>query len=400
MRFWLRCAAITRSGGFEKPQLNNKKERHYCKIGGTTVTRPIPFGLGRVFCICRRRKGCFVMENNIILTGDRPTGKLHIGHYIGSLKKRVEMQNTGKYTPYIMIADQQALTDNARDPEKIKNSLIQVALDYLAVGLDPKKSTIFVQSQIPALAELNLYYLNLVTVSRLERNPTVKAEIQQKNFERSIPAGFFTYPVSQTADITAFKAKYVPVGDDQEPMLEQAREIVRSFNSIYGEVLVEPEGVFPKKGSGRLPGLDGNAKMSKSLGNCIYLSDDADTLKKKVMSMYTDPNHIHVEDPGQVEGNMVFTYLDIFDSDKEHVADLKERYQAGGLGDVKIKRYLNEVLEAELGPIRERRAEFEKDIHAVYQMLKDGSDKANEVANQTLEEVRAAIGVNYFDILK
>lgn len=340
------------------------------------------------------------MENNIILTGDRPTGKLHIGHYVGSLKNRVEMQNTGKYTPYIMIADQQALTDNARDPEKIKNSLIQVALDYLAAGLDPKKSTIFVQSQIQALAELNLYYLNLVTVSRLERNPTVKAEIQQKNFERSIPAGFFTYPVSQTADITAFKAKYVPVGDDQEPMLEQAREIVRSFNSIYGEVLVEPEGVFPKKGSGRLPGLDGNAKMSKSLGNCIYLSDDADTLKKKVMSMYTDPNHIHVEDPGQVEGNMVFTYLDIFDSDKEHVADLKERYQAGGLGDVKIKRYLNEVLEAELGPIRERRAEFEKDIPAVYQMLKDGSDKANEVANQTLEEVRAAIGVNYFDILK
>lgn len=340
------------------------------------------------------------MENNIILTGDRPTGKLHIGHYVGSLKNRVEMQNTGKYTPYIMIADQQALTDNARDPEKIKNSLIQVALDYLAAGLDPKKSTIFVQSQIPALAELNLYYLNLVTVSRLERNPTVKAEIQQKNFERSIPAGFFTYPVSQAADITAFKAKYVPVGDDQEPMLEQAREIVRSFNSIYGEVLVEPEGVFPKKVSGRLPGLDGNAKMSKSLGNCIYLSDDADTLKKKVMSMYTDPNHIHVEDPGQVEGNMVFTYLDIFDSDKEHVADLKERYQAGGLGDVKIKRYLNEVLEAELGPIRERRAEFEKDIPAVYQMLKDGSDKANEVANQTLEEVRAAIGVNYFDILK
>lgn len=340
------------------------------------------------------------MENNIILTGDRPTGRLHIGHYIGSLRNRVEMQNTGKYTPYIMIADQQALTDNARDPEKIKNSLIQVALDYLAVGLDPKKSTIFVQSQIPALSELNLYYLNLVTVSRLERNPTVKAEIQQKNFERSIPAGFFTYPVSQAADITAFKARYVPVGDDQEPMLEQAREIVRSFNSIYGEVLVEPEGVFPPKGSGRLPGLDGNAKMSKSLGNCIYLSDDADTLKKKVMSMYTDPNHIHVEDPGQIEGNMVFTYLDIFDPDKEKVAGLKEHYRAGGLGDVKIKRYLNEVLEAELGPIRRRREEFASDIPAVYQMLKDGSDKANEVANKTLEEVRAAIGVNYFDILK
>lgn len=337
------------------------------------------------------------MAKEIILTGDRPTGKLHVGHYIGSLKKRVSMQNSGKYDSYIMIADQQALTDNARDPEKIKNSLIQVALDYLAVGLDPKKSTIFVQSQIPALAELTLYYLNLVTVSRLERNPTVKAEIQQKHFERSIPAGFFTYPVSQAADITAFKANLVPVGDDQEPMLEQTREIVRTFNSIYGEVLVEPQGVFAPKGSGRLPGLDGNAKMSKSLNNAIYLSDDADTLRKKVMSMYTDPNHIHVEDPGKVEGNMVFTYLDIFDKDKDKVAELKEQYRAGGLGDVKIKRYLNEVLEAELGPIRARREEFAKDIPAVYAMLKEGSEKANEVANKTLEEVRRAIGVNYFD---
>ena len=337
------------------------------------------------------------MAKEIILTGDRPTGKLHVGHYIGSLKKRVSMQNSGKYDSYIMIADQQALTDNARDPEKIKNSLIQVALDYLAVGLDPKKSTIFVQSQIPALAELNLYYLNLVTVSRLERNPTVKAEIQQKHFERSIPAGFFTYPVSQAADITAFKANLVPVGDDQEPMLEQTREIVRTFNSIYGEVLVEPQGVFAPKGSGRLPGLDGNAKMSKSSNNAIYLSDDADTLRKKVMSMYTDPNHIHVEDPGKVEGNMVFTYLDIFDKDKDKVAELKEQYRAGGLGDVKIKRYLNEVLEAELGPIRARREEFAKDIPAVYAMLKEGSEKANEVANKTLEEVRRAIGVNYFD---
>lgn len=337
------------------------------------------------------------MAKEIILTGDRPTGKLHVGHYIGSLKKRVSMQNSGKYDSYIMIADQQALTDNARDPEKIKNSLIQVALDYLAVGLDPKKSTIFVQSQIPALAELNLYYLNLVTVSRLERNPTVKAEIQQKHFERSIPAGFFTYPVSQAADITAFKANLVPVGDDQEPMLEQTREIVRTFNSIYDEVLVEPQGVFAPKGSGRLPGLDGNAKMSKSLNNAIYLSDDADTLRKKVMSMYTDPNHIHVEDPGKVEGNMVFTYLDIFDKDKDKVAELKEQYRAGGLGDVKIKRYLNEVLEAELGPIRARREEFAKDIPAVYAMLKEGSEKANEVANKTLEEVRRAIGVNYFD---
>lgn len=337
------------------------------------------------------------MAKEIILTGDRPTGKLHVGHYIGSLKKRVSMQNSGKYDSYIMIADQQALTDNARDPEKIKNSLIQVALDYLAVGLDPKKSTIFVQSQIPALAELNLYYLNLVTVSRLERNPTVKAEIQQKHFERSIPAGFFTYPISQAADITAFKANLVPVGDDQEPMLEQTREIVRTFNSIYGEVLVEPQGVFAPKGSGRLPGLDGNAKMSKSLNNAIYLSDDADTLRKKVMSMYTDPNHIHVENPGKVEGNMVFTYLDIFDKDKDKVAELKEQYRTGGLGDVKIKRYLNEVLEAELGPIRARREEFAKDIPAVYAMLKEGSEKANEVANKTLEEVRRAIGVNYFD---
>ena len=338
------------------------------------------------------------MAKDIILTGDRPTGKLHIGHYIGSLKNRVEMQNTGKYDTFIMIADQQALTDNARDPEKIKNSLIEVALDYLAVGIDPTKSTIFVQSQIPALAELNLYYLNLVTVSRLERNPTVKTEIAQKNFERSIPAGFFTYPVSQAADITAFKANLVPVGDDQEPMLEQTREIVRSFNSIYGkEVLVEPQGVFPPKGSGRLPGLDGNAKMSKSLGNAIYLADDADTLRKKVMSMYTDPNHIHIEDPGQIEGNMVFTYLDIFDPDKQKVAELKEHYQAGGLGDVKIKRYLNEVREAQLGPIRQRREEFAKDIPSVYTMLKEGSQKANAVAEQTLAEVRAAIGVNYFD---
>lgn len=337
------------------------------------------------------------MTKDIILTGDRPTGKLHIGHYIGSLKNRVEMQNTGKYETFIMIADQQALTDNARDPEKIKNSLIEVALDYLAVGIDPKLSTIFVQSQIPALAELNLYYLNLVTVSRLERNPTVKAEIAQKNFERSIPAGFFTYPVSQAADITAFKANLVPVGDDQEPMLEQTREIVRSFNSIYGkEVLVEPQGVFPPKGSGRLPGLDGNAKMSKSLGNAIYLADDADTLRKKVMSMYTDPNHIHIEDPGQIEGNMVFTYLDIFDPDKQKVAKLKEHYQAGGLGDVKIKRYLNEVLEAQLGPIRKRREEFAKDLPSVYAMLKEGSQRANAVAEQTLAEVRDAIGVNYF----
>ena len=336
------------------------------------------------------------MEKKVILTGDRPTGKLHIGHYVGSLRERVKMQESSEYDPFIMIADQQALTDNARDPEKIRRSLTEVALDYLAVGLDPAKSTLFVQSQIPALAELNLYYLNLVTVSRLERNPTVKAEIQQKNFNRSIPAGFFTYPVSQTADITAFKANLVPVGDDQEPMLEQAREIVRTFNSIYGEVLVEPEGVFPPKGQGRIPGLDGNAKMSKSLGNAIYLSDDEDTLKKKVMSMYTDPNHIHVEDPGQVEGNVVFTYLDIFDKDTAKVQELKDHYRHGGLGDVKIKRYLMEVLNAELAPIRQRRAEFAKDLPAVMDMLKAGSDRANQVAAQTLDEVKDAMGLNYF----
>ncbi|BAG26403.1 tryptophan--tRNA ligase [Limosilactobacillus fermentum] len=336
------------------------------------------------------------MKKKVILTGDRPTGKLHIGHYIGSLRERVKMQESGEYDPFIMIADQQALTDNARDPEKIRRSLTEVALDYLAVSLDPAKSTLFVQSQIPALAELNLYYLNLVTVSRLERNPTVKAEIQQKNFNRSIPAGFFTYPVSQTADITAFKANLVPVGDDQEPMLEQAREIVRTFNSIYGEVLVEPEGVFPPKGQGRIPGLDGNAKMSKSLGNAIYLSDDEDTLKKKVMSMYTDPNHIHVEDPGQVEGNVVFTYLDIFDKDTAKVQELKDHYRHGGLGDVKIKRYLMEVLNAELAPIRQRRAEFAKDLPAVMDMLKAGSDRANQVSAQTLDEVKDAMGLNYF----
>ncbi|GAX08799.1 tryptophanyl-tRNA synthetase [Secundilactobacillus silagincola] len=335
-------------------------------------------------------------NKKIILTGDRPTGKLHIGHYVGSLQNRVKLQNSGDYESYIMIADQQALTDNARDPEKIRNSLIQVALDYLAVGIDPKKSTILVQSQIPALSELTMHYLNLVTVSRLERNPTVKTEIKQKQFGQSVPAGFFIYPVSQAADITAFKATTVPVGEDQEPMLEQTREIVRSFNSIYGEVLVEPEGYFPPEGEGRIPGLDGNAKMSKSLNNAIYLSDDADTVQKKVMSMYTDPTHVHVEDPGHVEGNTVFTYLDIFDDDKQKVADLKAQYQHGGLGDVKIKRYLNDVLQAVLDPIRARRAQYEQDIPGVYQILKDGSEKANQVANQTLKEVVEKMGLNYF----
>lgn len=337
------------------------------------------------------------MAKEILLTGDRPTGKLHIGHYIGSLKSRVKLQNSGKYDPYIMIADTQALTDNARNPEKIRNSLIQVALDYLAVGLDPNKSTIYVQSQIPALFELTAYYMDLVTVARLERNPTVKTEIKQKDFKDSIPVGFLNYPVSQAADITAFKATIIPVGDDQEPMLEQTREIVRTFNRVYNtDILVEPKGYFPPKGQGRLPGLDGNAKMSKSLGNAIYLADDAKTVQKKVMSMYTDPNHIHVEDPGKIEGNTVFTYLDVFDPDKDKVAELKEEYQKGGLGDVKIKRYLNKVLEAELAPIRERREKFAQDEDAVYEMLLEGSKKANKVANETLQQVRDAIGLNYF----
>ncbi|ATO52975.1 tryptophan--tRNA ligase [Lactobacillus amylovorus] len=337
------------------------------------------------------------MAKEILLTGDRPTGKLHIGHYIGSLKNRVKLQNSGKYDPYIMIADTQALTDNARNPEKIRKSLIQVALDYLAVGLDPNKSTIYVQSQIPALFELTAYYMDLVTVARLERNPTVKTEIKQKDFKDSIPVGFLNYPVSQAADITAFKATVIPVGDDQEPMLEQTREIVRTFNRVYNtDILVEPKGYFPPKGQGRLPGLDGNAKMSKSLGNAIYLADDAKTVQKKVMSMYTDPNHIHVEDPGKIEGNTVFTYLDVFDPDKDKVAELKEEYQKGGLGDVKIKRYLNKVLEAELAPIRERREKFAQDEDAVYEMLLEGSKKANKVANETLQQVRDAIGLNYF----
>jgi tryptophanyl-tRNA synthetase len=336
------------------------------------------------------------MNKKIILTGDRPTGKLHIGHYIGSLKNRVALQESGLYESFIMIADQQALTDNARNPEKIRNSLTEVALDYLAVGIDPSKSTIFIQSQIPELNELTMHYLNLVTLSRLERNPTVKQEIKQKNFENSIPAGFLIYPVSQAADITAFKATTVPVGEDQLPMIEQTREIVRSFNSIYGEVLVEPDAVLPSSNAGRLPGTDGKAKMSKSIGNCIYLSDDADTIKKKVMSMYTDPNHIRVEDPGQIEGNTVFTYLDVFAQDKAAVEEMKEHYKRGGLGDVKVKKYLNEVMQAELEPIRNRRIELAKDMDAVYDMLKVGSDKARAVAANTLREVREAIGIEYF----
>ncbi|HZK47425.1 MAG TPA: tryptophan--tRNA ligase, partial [Atopostipes sp.] len=315
--------------------------------------------------------------SNIILTGDRPTGKLHLGHYVGSLENRVKLQEDPNNEMFIMIADQQALTDNAKNPQKVLDSVTEVALDYLGIGLDPKKSTIFIQSQIPQLPELMMYYLNLVTLSRLERNPTVKSEIDQKEFGQSIPSGFLVYPVSQAADITAFKATHVPVGDDQKPMIEQAREIVRDFNRIYNtDTLVEPEVMLPEKGRGRLVGIDGKGKMSKSLNNGIYLSDSADEIEKKVMKMYTDPNHIRIEDPGQIEGNVVFTYLDIFDSDKEKVAELKEHYQRGGLGDMTIKRYLNEVLQDYLAPIRQRREEFAKDPDFVMNMLKEGSERA------------------------
>ncbi len=335
--------------------------------------------------------------SKVILTGDRPTGKLHLGHYVGSLENRVKLQEDPNNEMYIMVADQQALTDNADNPKKIQDSLLEVALDYLAVGLDPSKSTIFIQSQIPQLPELTVYYLNLVTVSRLERNPTVKSEIKEKGFEKSLPTGFLVYPVSQAADITAFKATHVPVGDDQKPMLEQAREVVRDFNRIYDtDTLIEPELMLPPKGRGRLVGTDGRGKMSKSLNNGIYLSDSPDEIEKKVMKMYTDPDHIHVEDPGKVEGNVVFTYLDIFDEDKEKVAELKEHYQKGGLGDVKIKRYLNEVLQAKLAPIRERRDEYAQDPGYVLDMLKQGSEKAERVAAQTLDEVKTAMGINYF----
>lgn len=333
---------------------------------------------------------------NIILTGDRPTGQLHLGHYVGSLKKRVEMQADENNQMNIMIADVQALTDNAKNPEKVSKNVLEVALDYLAVGLDPKRSTLFIQSQIPQLAELMMYYMNLVTVARVKRNPTVKSEIEQKKFGESVPTGFFVYPISQAADITAFKANLVPVGEDQKPMLEQTQEIVHTFNSTYGEVLVEPKAVLPEKGMGRLPGIDGNGKMSKSLNNGIYLADDADTIKKKVMSMYTDPNHIHVEDPGQVEGNMVFTYLDVFGKDKAYIEELKEHYRRGGLGDVKIKRYLIDVLEAELAPIRARRLEFAKDPQAVMRMLRQGSLQAEKVAAATLDDVKKAMGIQYF----
>jgi tryptophanyl-tRNA synthetase len=344
----------------------------------------------------------------IILTGDRPTGRLHVGHYVGSLRRRVELQNSGEYKDiYIMIADAQALTDNFENPEKVRQNIIEVALDYLSAGLDPAKSNLFIQSQISELTELTFFYSDLVTVSRLQRNPTVKAEIQMRNFEASIPVGFFTYPISQAADITAFKATTVPVGEDQLPMIEQTREIVRKFNSIYDEVLVEPEALIPdNEACMRLPGIDGKQKMSKSLGNCIYLADTEADVKKKIMSMYTDPQHLQISDPGHLEGNCVFTYLDAF-SRKEHfeeylpeyqdLDELKAHYTRGGLGDVKIKKFLNNVMQEELAPIRKRRAEFEKDIPAVYDILKKGTEVARATAAQTLSEVKRAMRINYFD---
>lgn len=348
------------------------------------------------------------MKPKIILTGDRPTGKLHVGHYVGSLKRRVELQNSGEFDKiFIMIADAQALTDNADNPAKIRDNIMEVALDYLSVGLDPAKSNIFIQSHVAELTELTFYYMNLVTVSRLQRNPTVKAEIQMRNFETSIPVGFFTYPISQAADITAFKATTVPVGEDQSPMIEQTREIVHKFNSVYGETLVEPKILLPdNEACLRLPGIDGKAKMSKSLGNCIYLAEDPKDIKKKVMSMFTDPNHIRIEDPGSLEGNTVFTYLDAFCNDQhfeeylpdyKNLDELKEHYQRGGLGDVKVKKFLNNVLQEELEPIRKRREELQKDIPYVYEVLKKGSEVARETAAQTLHEVRDAMKINYFD---
>ena len=344
----------------------------------------------------------------IMLTGDRPTGRLHVGHYVGSLKRRVELQNTGDFDEmFIMIADAQALTDNADNPEKVRQNIIEVALDYLACGLDPEKSTLFIQSQIPQLCELSFYYMNLVTVSRLQRNPTVKSEIQMRNFEASIPVGFFTYPISQAADITAFKANVVPVGEDQLPMLEQTKEIVRKFNSVYGDTLVEPEILLPENQAClRLPGTDGKAKMSKSLGNCIYLSEEPDEIQKKVFGMFTDPTHIKVSDPGKLEGNTVFTYLDAFCRpeyfaeflpDYANLQELKDHYTRGGLGDMKVKRFLNNVLQAELEPIRNRRKEYQKDIPYVYEILKKGSEKAEAVAEKTLQEVKASMKINYFN---
>lgn len=347
-------------------------------------------------------------KDTVILTGDRPTGRLHIGHYVGSLKRRVELQNAGDFKRmFVFIADAQALTDNIDNPEKVRQNVIEVALDYLAVGLDPEKITIFIQSQIPELTELSFYFMDLVSVSRLQRNPTVKTEISMRGFESSIPVGFFTYPISQAADITAFRATTVPAGEDQKPMIEQATEIVRRFNHIYGETLVEPNILLPQNAvCCRLPGTDGKAKMSKSLGNCIYLAETQKEVKQKVMSMYTDPQHIHVEDPGHLEGNTVFTYLDAFCRpehfsaywpDYQNLDEVKEHYQRGGLGDMKVKKFLNNILQEELEPIRQRRAEFEKDIPAVYDMLRRGCEEARAVAAATLDDVRRAMKINYFD---
>lgn len=339
------------------------------------------------------------MNKKVILTGDRPTGKLHIGHYVGSLKKRVELQNSGEYETFIMIADTQALTDNAKNPEKVRSNVLQVALDYLAAGIDPSKTTIFVQSQIPQLPELAMYYANLVSISRLERNPTVKTEIKQKNFGEGVPSGFVFYPISQAADITAFKATHVPVGEDQLPMIELTREISRSFNQTYQtDTLVEPEVILSKEGvERRLPGINGmDAKMSKSLNNGIYLADSFEEMRAKVMKMYTDPDHIKVEDPGKIEGNVVFAYLDIFAEDKEKVAEMKAHYQKGGLGDVAVKKYLIEEMDKILKPIREKRSELEKNPDMIYEILKKGSSKAEKIAAQTLKEVKQAMKIDYF----
>lgn len=345
---------------------------------------------------------------NVILTGDRPTGKLHLGHFVGSLTQRVMLQNSGKFEEiYIEIADAQATTDNADNIEKIRQNIIEVALDYLACGIDPKKSTIFLQSQVPELCELTFYYLNLVTLARLQRNPTVKQEMKQRNFEKSIPVGFLTYPVSQAADITAFNANIVPVGDDQLPMIEQTKEIVRTFNNTYGKTLVEPTAVLPENETCcRLPGLDGKAKMSKSLGNCIYLSDPPEEIKRKVMEMYTDPNHVKVSDPGSTKNNPVFIYLEAFVTDEhfkkylpeyKNLEELKNHYEHGGLGDVKVKKFLNDVLQEILAPIRKRREEFQKDIPEVYKILYEGSKKARKVASETVNKVKTAMGINYFE---
>ena len=344
----------------------------------------------------------------IILTGDRPTGRLHVGHYVGSIKERVKLQNSGEYDEiYFMIADAQALTDNAEHPEKVRQNILQVALDYLACGIDPSKSHIFIQSMVPQLTELSFYYMNLVTVSRVQRNPTVKSEIQMRGFETSIPLGFFCYPISQAADITAFRATTVPAGEDQMPMIEQCREIVHKFNAVYGETLVEPDIVLPENSAClRLPGIDGNAKMSKSLGNCIYLSEEPEEIRRKVMSMYTDPNHLSVNDPGKVRGNPVFTYLDAFCKPEyfeeflpeySGLEELKDHYRRGGLGDVKVKKFLNQVLQTELEPIRQRRKEWEQRLPEVCDILREGSDAARKKAEQTLQAVRRAMRIDYFE---